>query len=63
MTGPSHHAAIIDGLNAAWAAADDGRPGDAALILHDLHVQYGDVEVLSIAAALHHGPAREVRHG
>lgn len=63
MTWPSHHAAIIDGLKAAWAATADGRPGDAEQIIHDLHAQYGSVEVLSIAAALHHAPAGEVRDG
>lgn len=63
MTGPSHHAAIIAGLNAAWAADADHRPADAEAIIHDLHATYGTVEVLAIAAALHHAPSPEVRRG
>lgn len=57
MTGPSHHAAILAGLTAAWAADDAGDYPAGVEIIASLHLTYGTAEVLSVAAALDHHSA------
>ena len=62
MNDPSHDP-IVNALQAAWTAEEEGRYGDAEQVIHVLHITSGTPAVEAVADELHPTPApREVRH-